>query len=253
LKNIPDYKLTSASVTNILREIKKKDVVAPINGTAQEKDVIVGTSPQVQEEEKEIDFSDTPYPDNYPNPNIEPAVNVKSVVKAQEDAEKTEGRETGQHRTLSTTADSEPIIDIRMDWNDPELYQRRLFRAIIEDRRERREEFQRAISQRSQELNIRESRLADYESLIPSARELRNHGVTIEMLLPYLSLIQDKAAVENVDIKTAAINLARDLEDYKQAMSDLKAEGLRIRDLTKLAERKMDDDYANNLIWGDNW
>jgi hypothetical protein len=60
-------------------------------------------------------------------------------------------------------------------------------------------------------------------------------------------------SVENVDIKTAAINLARDLEDYKQAMSDLKAEGLRIRDLTKLAERKMDDDYANNLIWGDNW
>jgi hypothetical protein len=36
-------------------------------------------------------------------------------------------------------------------------------------------------------------------------------------------------------------------------MSDLKAEGLRIRDLTKLAERKMDDDYANNLIWGDSW
>jgi hypothetical protein len=66
------------------------------------------------------------------------------------------------------------------------------------------------------------------------------------MLLPYISLIQEKAALENVDTKTAAINLAHDLEDYKQAMLDLKAEGMGLEDL---AQRKLDDDYFS---WGDN-
>ncbi len=82
--------------------------------------------------------------------------------------------------------------------------------------------------------------------MIPSARELRNFGATLEMLLPYISLIQEKAALENVDTKTAAINLAHDLEDYKQAMLDLKAEGMGLEDL---AQRKLDDDYFS---WGDN-
>jgi hypothetical protein len=209
---------------------------------------------------KEVDFSDTPYPESYPNPNIEPAVNITStVVKDQEDTEKEEGRETSQHRTsLSTVEDSEPMI-LDMDWDSPELYQKRLFREIMNDKRKRREEFQRIeqgrreIEQGRQELNIRESRLADDESLIPYAREMRNHKITVEMLLPYLSLIHEKASLENIDIRTAAINLARDLEDYKQTMLDLKAEGLQLADLSKLVQRKMDDDYASNLIWGDNY
>jgi hypothetical protein len=40
--------------------------------------------------------------------------------------------------------------------------------------------------------------------------------------------------------------------DYKQTMLDLKAEGLQLADLSKLVQRKMDDDYTSNLIWGNN-
>jgi hypothetical protein len=190
---------------------------------------------------EEVDFSDTPYPESYPNPNIE-AVNITStVVKTQEDAEKEEGGKNNQLKqsaTLSITTDSESVIDIGMDWDDPTLWERRLFRALMNDRGKRREELQ---------------RIEQVADLLPLARQLKNSGITVEMLLSYMSIVNEKAAVENIDTRTAAIYLARDLGDYKQTILDLKAEGLQLADLSKLVQRKMDDDYASNLIWGDNY
>jgi hypothetical protein len=188
----------------------------------------------------EVDFSDTPYPESYPNPNIE-AVNITStVVKPQEDAEKEEGGKNNQLKqsaTLSITTDSESVIDIGMDWDDPTLWERRLFRAIMNDRGKRREELQ---------------RIEQVADLLPLARQLKNSGITVEMLLSYTSLVNEKAAVENIDTRTAAIYLARDLGDYKQTILDLKAEGMGLEDLTKLVQRKMNDDYSS-FIWGGNY
>jgi hypothetical protein len=223
--------VSSASVTNIIRKIKikKKEIATSI---------VNGISTTQEEMLREVDFSDMPYPENFPNSNIGPIVNVNSIVEAQEDVEKEEGRKNNQPKqSFSNVANPPNIIDIGMDWDDPELYQRRLFKEIMNDKRERREELQ---------------RIEQVADLLPLARELKNSGITVEMLLSYISLVNEEAAVENIDIRTAAINLARDLEDYKQTISDMKAEGIGLSDLTKLAHRKLDDDYASNLIWGAN-
>jgi hypothetical protein len=58
--------------------------------------------------------------------------------------------------------------------------------------------------------------MIEYESLIPSARELRNCGITLEFILPYLSAINEKALAEVIDLKTAANNLVNDIQEYRQ-------------------------------------
>jgi hypothetical protein len=58
--------------------------------------------------------------------------------------------------------------------------------------------------------------MIDYESLIPSARELRNCGISLELILPYLSAINEKAVAENIDLKTASNNLVYDIREYRQ-------------------------------------
>ena len=58
--------------------------------------------------------------------------------------------------------------------------------------------------------------MIEYESLIPSARELRNCGITMELILPYLSAINEKALAEVADLKTAANNLVYDIREYRQ-------------------------------------
>ena len=58
--------------------------------------------------------------------------------------------------------------------------------------------------------------MIEYESLIPSARELRNCGITLGLILPYLSAINEKAVAENIDLKTSANNLVNDIREYRQ-------------------------------------
>ena len=58
--------------------------------------------------------------------------------------------------------------------------------------------------------------MIEYESLIPSARELRNCGISLELILPYLSAINEKAVAENIDLKTSANNLVYDIREYRQ-------------------------------------
>ena len=58
------------------------------------------------------------------------------------------------------------------------------------------------IDHQKYDLEVRQNKMIEYESLIPSARELRNCGITLELILPYLSVINEKAVAENIDIKT---------------------------------------------------
>ena len=48
------------------------------------------------------------------------------------------------------------------------------------------------IDQQKYDLEVRQNKMIEYESLIPSARELRNCGITLELILPYLSAINER-------------------------------------------------------------
>jgi len=45
---------------------------------------------------------------------------------------------------------------------------------------------------------------------------LRNCGISLELILPYLSAINEKAVAENIDLKTSANNLVNDIQEYRQ-------------------------------------
>src|SRR5215831_7003092 len=131
--------------------------------------------------------------------------------------------------------DSEnPPVD--QDWNPDESYQTRFWNRIMIERRRRQAEIL-LIEQQRQELNIerqqiaqirsiidqqkydlevRQNKMIEYQSLIPSARELRNCGITLELILPYLSAINEKALAEVIDLKTAANNLVNEIQEYRQ-------------------------------------
>ena len=72
------------------------------------------------------------------------------------------------------------------------------------------------IDQQKYDLEVRQNKMIEYESLIPSARELRNCGITLELILPYLSAINEKAVAEKIDLKTSANNLVYDIREYRQ-------------------------------------
>jgi hypothetical protein len=72
------------------------------------------------------------------------------------------------------------------------------------------------IDQQKYDLEVRQNKMIEYESLIPSARELRNCGISLELILPYLSAINEKAVTENIDLKTSANNLVYDIREYRQ-------------------------------------
>jgi hypothetical protein len=72
------------------------------------------------------------------------------------------------------------------------------------------------IDQQKYDLEARQNKMIEYESLIPSARELRNCGISLELILPYLSAINEKAVAENIDLKTSANNLVYDIREYRQ-------------------------------------
>ena len=45
---------------------------------------------------------------------------------------------------------------------------------------------------------------------------MRNCGISLELILPYLSAINEKAVAEKIDLKTAANNLVYDIREYRQ-------------------------------------
>jgi hypothetical protein len=112
-------------------------------------------------------------------------------------------------------------------------------RYVMDDKRERRQEFQQIAQQREQleierhnlaqvmqsidqknnDLKAREAKIKDIEPLLPSVREFQRLGLTYDLLIPYWMTLQEKSASENLDIKTAAYNLGRDFRDYSMVRS----------------------------------
>jgi alcohol dehydrogenase class IV len=54
------------------------------------------------------------------------------------------------------------------------------------------------------------------ESLIPSVRELQGCGITLALILPYITAINEKAVADNIDLKTSANNLVNDIKEYRE-------------------------------------
>ena len=119
---------------------------------------------------------------------------------------------------------------------DSELWSSRIFREIRVAKKERHEELL-LIEQKKQELDeerqqiahtrhnidqqrcgleAREAKLLEVEPLIPSARQLRGYGITLDLMFPYMETLNEKAMTENTDLKTAAYNLTHDLREYRQ-------------------------------------
>ena len=123
----------------------------------------------------------------------------------------------------------EQYSSFEQDWSS------RIFREIRVAKKERHEELL-LIEQKKQELDeerqqiahirhnidqqrcgleAREAKLLEVEPLIPSARQLRGYGITLDLMFPYMETLNEKAMTENTDLKTAAYNLTHDLREYR--------------------------------------
>jgi hypothetical protein len=122
-----------------------------------------------------------------------------------------------------------------IDWDSDENWERRVIRFVMDDKRWRQQQFElienekqkleeekqqigqmkQSIEQRENNLKARESKIAEVEPLIPSIRQMQSVGITFELIMPYLPTINEKSALENVDLKTAAYNIVHDFREYR--------------------------------------
>ena len=121
-----------------------------------------------------------------------------------------------------------------VDWDSDETWQRRFFKLM--DERRRREKQIRLMDQTRQELEVekrniaqlmynidqqkkaleaRETKLFEVEDLIPSAKYLKDIGISFDQALVWIDCIREKAEIERIDLRTAAWKLAQDLRSYK--------------------------------------
>jgi hypothetical protein len=143
-----------------------------------------------------------------------------------EEVTTTEESEVKIRSGLSDSEDNEPIAD---DWDPDQEYRTRFFKAILDEREQRQNELRliqhkryelnqemQSIEQQRHDLEVRENRLQEVEPLIPSVKQLQSMGITFDLMFPYIETINEKAVTENLDLKTAAYNLAHDLREYRQ-------------------------------------
>jgi len=167
--------------------------------------------------------------------NIETNAINQDHVDSQNAAPEEEERGFEHPRSRPSLPDSEnPPVD--QDWDPDESYQTRFWNRIMSERRTQQEELL-LIEQQRQELNIerqqiaqirsnidrqkhdlqiRENKLIEYESLIPSVRELQGCGITLALILPYIAAINEKAVAENIDLRASANNLVHDIKEYRE-------------------------------------
>lgn len=123
-------------------------------------------------------------------------------------------------------------------WDSEESCEKRIIHTIMVDRKERvqceqrmelaRQEFGEReqnlaqmmllIDKKNNDLKVREAQVREIEPLIPSIKELQSKGLTLDLLMPIMMIIEGKASSEGLDLKTAAYNLTQDPEIYKTSM-----------------------------------
>ena len=95
--------------------------------------------------------------------------------------------------------------------------QRRHELLVIDRRKQKLSEWRKRLEQMQYDLTARESRILESESSLPLARQLQEMKLALEDALPWIEILREKAEVENVDIRTAAINVAQELRLYHQS------------------------------------
>lgn len=200
---------------------------------------------------EELDFSDDPYPESYPAPdshvdnmqvNIESDIDDKYVIKETEEIEEA-SEESNQPQSSIRNSENQSTLGI--DWDSEEAWDRRFVRIIMNDKKERQQEFQlleqerqrlneereefeiekhnlgQMIEQRENNLKTREDKLKEAAPLLPSVRELQSAGITFNTLIPYIMAINEKSALDGIDLKKAAYDMMDEIKDYR-ALGTLK-------------------------------
>lgn len=116
-----------------------------------------------------------------------------------------------------------------IDWDSDDNHQRRFFKTIMDEKRERRQELQ-MIEQKWQELNlerqdinkqrkdleVREAEIVEVELLVPLTRQFQKLKLDVTNFIPWMETIQEYSKTHNTDLTTAAFSLADELRDYRQ-------------------------------------
>jgi hypothetical protein len=198
--NEQGLRVSSASVTNIINRHKRRQretssIVATTNTAAdQNKDGSPSFNSRSEEPvnvEEPMDFSDISYPEPYPNANIEPEVNTKSVTTKVNTPQK---EDSEQHQSQSSLrmssnkskskSDLEPEEEPLLipDCNPDESHETILWKRIMAEKKQRQEEYQ--IIQRERQ------KLVEYEPMLKSVKELKAYGITLEALKSYSIIVE---------------------------------------------------------------
>jgi hypothetical protein len=158
--------------------------------------------------------------------NIEPDVNIKCIKKNQD---VTPQDETTEEEEFEQSQPGSPLPDSEMDWDSDENWQRRFFRTILDERKKREEQL-RELNKEKQNLTqerydfeeqkrqIRQTleKLSEVESLISSAKQLKDIGIGFDQALVWIDCIKEKAEIERIDLRTATWKLAQDLRAMRE-------------------------------------
>lgn len=180
--------------------------------------------------EEDIDFSDTAVnPEIFSNPEISgdplDASNQQiseprrlqisddsdyNYVITQDAAVQEEKREFRKPKSTPLPDTQDKSIDLGMDWDSEDLWERKVVRMVLEDKKERArhqqlmelktqrlEQIKSDIEKQNDELKDRQAKLKEIEPLLPSVRELQNAGITFNILFPYISLCHIKSVEQN--------------------------------------------------------
>lgn len=182
----------------------------------------------------------SPAPTIMPSRNLlikDPEVNIDPddiIIDVNSQNETTEEEEQ-YHQPRSTLPNSEDT-PIGIDWDSDELWDRKFLKRIMDEKRERLQQLQ-LLGQRMQEFQEKEQRIAQREHdleareaklneklneirpLIPSVKELQNAGVTFDLIMPYVLAINEKSALEGINLKEAAYNMMQDFREYRNLMT----------------------------------
>ncbi len=152
-------------------------------------------------------------------------------------------------KLLSNSEDS-PRADLGFpDWDSEEAWQRRFMRYVFDDKRQRSQQLQliengrreleeerqrltqmaMTIDERNNDLRRREDEI---RPLLPNIRELQFNGITFDILMAFMMAVNEKSALENIDLKTAAWNMVKDFREYRNLGG--------LRRVIEHAERKLE-------------
>jgi hypothetical protein len=152
---------------------------------------------------KEFVHTSTKWPVEVKDPEAELQIDIEDIdyhmyrhVHTPPEVEEAPAQERIDKSQPSAPDPEDPSIEI--DWDSDETWQRRFFRTIMDERKQRQEERQelegerqqiaqirRNIDQQKYDLEVRENKLIELEPFIPLAKQLQAMKIDITNFLPW--------------------------------------------------------------------